>query len=76
MSMSRHAVADWEGNPAPDAPVSPDSLKEAGLNNGFLSDMILRSIYTRGSMLGRDLALLLCLPFKVIRESLRLSQGR
>jgi predicted ATPase with chaperone activity len=71
MSMSRHAIADWEGNPAPDAPVTPDSLKESGLNNGFLSDLLLKSIYTRGSMLGRDLAQLLCLPFKVIRESLR-----
>jgi len=71
MSMSRHAIADWEGNPAPEAPVSPESLKESGLTNGFLSDMLLRSVYTRGSMLGRDLAQLLCLPFKVIREPLR-----
>src|SRR5438105_3834675 len=33
--------------------------------------MRLRTLYTRGAMIGRDLAQLLCLPFKVIRDSLR-----
>jgi len=68
---SRHAVVDWESNPAPEAPAAPESMKEAGLSVGFLNDMLLRSVYTRGTMLGRDLAQLLCLPFKVIKESLR-----
>src|SRR5207302_9911845 len=36
----------------------------------FLNDLILRTLYTRGGMLGLDLARLLCLPFKVIQESL------
>ena len=71
MSMTRHAVADWDGNPAPEAPIAPDTLKEAGLSLGFICDMILRTLYTRGAMLGRDLAQLLCLPFKVIREPLK-----
>ena len=71
MSMTRHAVADWDGNPAPEAPVCPDTMKEAGLSQGFICDMLLRTIYTRGAMLGRDLAQYLCLPFKVIREPLK-----
>jgi hypothetical protein len=71
MTMSRHSVADWEGNPAPEAPLAPDSLKESGLTSGFLCEMLLRVLYTRGAMIGRDLAQLLCLPFKVIREPLR-----
>ncbi len=71
MTMTRHAIADWDGNPAPEAPVTPESLREAGLSPGFLCDMLLRSVYTRGSMIGRDMAQLLCLPFKVIRESLK-----
>ena len=71
MSMTRHAVADWDGNPAPEAPISPESLKEAGLSLGFISDMLLRTLYTRGAMLGRDLAQFLCLPFKVIQEPLK-----
>ncbi len=37
---------------------------------GFLNDLILRTLYTRGGLLGLDLARLLCLPFKVIEESL------
>jgi predicted ATPase with chaperone activity len=71
MTMTRHAVVDWDANPAPEAPLAPETLKEAGLSQAFLCDMLLRSIYTRGTMLGRDLAQLLCLPFKVIRDSLR-----
>jgi hypothetical protein len=71
MSMTRHAVADWDANPAPEAPTAPDSLKEAGLSPGFMNEMLLRTIYTRGSMIGRDLAQFLCLPFKVIRDPLR-----
>jgi len=61
----------WEGAGLPDAPTAPESLKEAGLSVGFLNDMILRSLYTAGGMLGLDLSRLLCLPFKVIEESLR-----
>src|SRR5438046_2812424 len=71
MSLSRHAVVDWEANPAPEAPVSPESMKEAGLSIGFLNDMLLRTLYTRGAMIGRDIAQLLCLPFKVIRDPLK-----
>ncbi|MFO0804342.1 MAG: ATPase [Gemmataceae bacterium] len=71
MGLSRHAVVDWEANPAPEAPAQPETLKEAGLAPAFINDSILRAVYTRGSMLGRDLAQLLCLPFKVIKDSLR-----
>ena len=59
------------GEPGPGSTASPESLKEAGLSPGFLCDMLLRTLYTRGPMLGRDLAQFLCLPFKVIREPLR-----
>ncbi|HEY8505517.1 MAG TPA: ATPase, partial [Gemmataceae bacterium] len=55
----------------PDAPLSPESLAEAGLSLGFVNDMILRTLYTQGAMLGRDLAQYLCLPFKVIFPALR-----
>lgn len=71
MSMSRHSIAEWESNPAPEAPTTPETLKEAGLSLGFICDMIFRALYTRGAMLGRDMAQLLCLPFKVIRDPLR-----
>src|SRR6516162_6832414 len=62
---------EWEGAGLPEAPTAPESLQEAGLTLGFLNDMILRSLYTRGAMIGLDLAKILCLPFKVLEEGLR-----
>src|SRR5262249_4562436 len=62
---------EWEGTGLPEAPSAPETLQEAGLSLGFLNDMILRVLYTRGAMLGLDLARFLCLPFKVIEEPLR-----
>jgi hypothetical protein len=71
MGLSRHVAVDWEANPAPEAPLSPESLKESGLTLGFICDMLLRTVYARGTMIGRDLSQYLCLPFKVIRDPLR-----
>jgi hypothetical protein len=69
--MSRQVVVDWESNPAPEPPVAPETLKEAGLSHSFVCDMLLRTVYARGPQLGRDLAQFLCLPFKVILAPLR-----
>src|SRR4051794_18986021 len=68
---SNKNTLDWEGAGLPEAPSAPETLQESGLSLGFLNDLILRTLYTRGGMLGLDLARLLCLPFKVIEESLR-----
>src|SRR4029077_17791024 len=38
---------------------------------GLLTDMILRTLYQRGTMLGLDLARFLCLPFKIVEEGIR-----
>src|SRR5919206_352582 len=64
-------VMEWEGAALPEAPSAPETLQEAGLSLPFISDLVLRTIYLRGSMLGLDLARALCLPFKVIEEPLR-----
>ena len=69
-------VIDWDVAGLPEAPSAPETLKQTGLTLGFLNDMILRTLYMRGGMLGLDLARLLCLPFKVIEEALELPQGR
>src|SRR5262245_50707903 len=61
---------EWDIGSAPEAPSAPDTLEQTGLTIGFLSDLILRAIYTRGGMLGLDLARLLCLPFKVVEDAL------
>ncbi|MFM7096653.1 MAG: ATPase [Gemmataceae bacterium] len=54
----------------PTAPQSPDNLKETGLNLGMLSELALKVLYTRGTMQGMDIAKTLCLPFKIIEETL------
>src|SRR5438128_6167027 len=70
MQVAKQAGFDWDGAGMAEAPSAPDNLQEAGLTLGFLNDLILRTLYTRGIMLGLDLARFLCLPFKVIEESL------
>src|SRR5215510_4989780 len=70
-SSQKGVGLEWEGATAPEAPSAPDTLKEAGLSLSFLNDLLLKTLYMRGSMLGLDLARYTCLPFKVIEESLR-----
>src|SRR5262249_35932190 len=72
--MIRNAKAtalEWEGAGLPEAPSAPDTLQQAGLTLGFLNDLILRTLYSHGALLGLDLARLICLPFKVIEDSLK-----
>jgi predicted ATPase with chaperone activity len=69
--MKPSSVFEWDAGNAPEAPSCPDSLKEAGLTLSFLTDMLLKAIYLRGTLIGRDLAQYLCLPFKVIREAIK-----
>ena len=69
--QARQVIVDWDTNPTPEAPTSPETLKEAGLPFAFVSDQILRTIYARGPQVGRDLAQYMCLPFKVIKDPLK-----
>jgi predicted ATPase with chaperone activity len=62
---------DWEGAGVPEAPTAPESLKQAGLSLNFLNDLLMRTLYVQGVMLGLDLSRFVCLPFKVIEESLK-----
>src|SRR5947199_10134007 len=61
---------EWDVGGMTEAPSSPETLQQTGLTLGFLNDLILRTLYTRGALLGLDLARLMCLPFKVVEESL------
>lgn len=70
MKNTRSTMLDWDGSGLPEAPSAPDSLKEAGLTLGFVNDLIMRTLYLHGGMLGLDLARGMCLPFKVIEDSL------
>lgn len=71
MATQKNGQAEWDGAGMPEAPTAPDSLKEAGLTLSFLNDLVLRTLYVHGTMLGLDLARFLCLPFKVLEEALK-----
>jgi predicted ATPase with chaperone activity len=61
---------NWDAAGLPEAPSAPENMHQTGLTIGFLCDLLLRTLYTRGGMLGLDLAKYLCLPFKVVEEAL------
>lgn len=67
---AKGGMMDWETADMPEAPSTPETLKEAGISPSFLSEMILRTLLVRGSMLGLDLSRILCLPFRVIQDNL------
>lgn len=72
MTFSRHqALYEWEGTGLPEAPSAPETLQESGLSLAFIADLLMRTLYTQGSMVGLELARFVCLPFKVIEEALR-----
>ena len=72
VSAIKQMGMEWEaGSGLPEAPSAPETLQQAGLSLGFLNELILRTLYTHGGMLGLDLARALCLPFKVIEESMK-----
>src|SRR6266480_3625851 len=70
---SSHSMSsmEWDTNGMPEAPSAPETLQQTGLTLGFLNDLILRTLYTRGTLLGLDLSRLMCLPFKVVEEALK-----
>jgi predicted ATPase with chaperone activity len=65
------SVMEWDAGVLPEAPTAPETLQQAGLTLGFLNDLLLRTLYTRGSLLGLDLSRFLRLPFKIIEDGLR-----
>jgi predicted ATPase with chaperone activity len=67
---AKNPIMDWDGIGMLEAPTAPESLKEAGLTTGFVGDMIMKTLYTYGGMLGLDLSKVLCLPFRIIEEPL------
>ncbi len=70
MQQFKKSGMDWDNSMAPEAPSAPENLAQTGLTLGFLSDLILRILYTRGGMVGLDLSRILCLPFKIVEEAL------
>lgn len=57
-------------------PKTPRSLAEAGLNDAFVGQAILRTLYFRGALLGRDLSSAIGLPFDLIEDNLSFLKGQ
>lgn len=56
---------------APPAPKAPGTLLETGLSLGFLTDLILKTLFVKGTMLGIELSRNIALPFKILEQALR-----
>src|SRR5262245_52970650 len=54
----------------PDAPIAPHNLVETGLSLGFVTDLVLKTLFNRGRLRGQELAKLIALPFKIIDQGL------
>src|SRR5437870_7268235 len=71
MTQTKPALVDLDNVTFAEAPSTPENLKETGLSMGLLTELILRTLYQRGVMLGLDMARFLCLPFKIVEEGIR-----
>lgn len=55
---------------APVVPPIPESLEETGVPLSILEHLILKYLYFRGELVGRDIAGLLGFPFSLIDETM------
>lgn len=52
-------------------PPVPQSVEATGLPFSFLCDLVLKVLYFQGSLLGRDIARHICLPFSLVETTLK-----
>jgi len=57
-------------------PPLPRSIEQTGINEGFLEDLILKTLYSRGETVGRDLAGALGLKFSLIEPRVEFLKGQ
>lgn len=71
--LSRSLLASLKGEPkgaGATVPPAPETLEETGLAASLVQQLILKMLYSRGDMLGRDLSEALGLTFSLIEESI------
>ena len=71
MSAAPMAVAAAPPRAQIGFPPVPQTPREAGLPAGFIADLVLKVIYYNGTMLGRDAARHVCLPWSIVSASLK-----
>ena len=57
-------------------PEAPTDLHETGLNEGLVDALLLKTLAGQGSLSGRQLTDLVCLPFAVVEQRLQKLRGR
>jgi predicted ATPase with chaperone activity len=70
MSISALSDSNLEAEPEHIVPPVPETLEEAGLPASILESLILKLLYSRGELLGRDLSAAIGLEFSLIEESI------
>ena len=50
-------------------PPAPENLKQTGLNEKLIEDLIFKLLHSRGVLTGRQIAGEICLPFKSIEHN-------
>src|ERR1700693_1876638 len=65
--VSSHATAVLSDDTA-FCPPTPQALEETGISDGSLEDLILKTLYSTGETVGRDLAAALGLKFSLIEH--------
>ena len=51
-------------------PAVPDNLAETGLSQGYLADLLMKTLHTYGARTGRQLAESLRLPYSIVEDPL------
>jgi predicted ATPase with chaperone activity len=62
--------------PAPAAPPVPTTLADTGLSTGFVTDLLLKILYSYGTLTGEQVADAVRLPFTLVDEQLHSLQQR
>jgi predicted ATPase with chaperone activity len=68
LSRSLTALPEEETESSGIVPPAPETLEETGLAGSLVQQLILKMLYSRGDMLGRDLSEALGLTFSLIEE--------
>jgi predicted ATPase with chaperone activity len=71
-----HATPIVGGIDTPDTPPPPATLADTGLAEGFVQELLLKTLYVHGARLGQQLADTVCLPLTLVDEQLLTLQQR
>jgi len=67
---AHHENSDSSSDEGPVVPPVPDTLAETGIGESIVEPLILKYLYSRGDLVGRDIAALLGLQFSLIDQLL------